>query len=80
MVAMDTQSEQAPHTGSRIGNDRCNISHFKNSSFSPQRRLMDRCVKNVNDQDPKNRSVRLLVVVRKAAFEGLFVSCSTEVG
>lgn len=28
-VAMDTQSEQAPHTGSGIGNDRCNISHFK---------------------------------------------------
>lgn len=27
-VAMDTQSEQAPHTGSRIGNDRCNISHL----------------------------------------------------
>lgn len=27
-VAMDTQSEQAPHTGSRIGNDRCNILHL----------------------------------------------------
>lgn len=35
-VAMDTQSEQAPHTGSRIENDRCNISHFRNSSFSRQ--------------------------------------------
>lgn len=79
-VAMDTQSEQAPHTGSRIGNDRCNISHFKNSSFSLQCKLMDRCVKNAMDQDPQNRSVRLLVVVCKAAFEGLFASCSTEVG
>lgn len=80
MVAMDTQSEQAPHTGSRIGNDRCNISHFKNSSFSRLCKLMDRCDRNANDQDPKNRSVRLLVEVRKTAFEGLFVSCSTEVG
>lgn len=35
-VAMDTQSEQAPHTGSRIENDRCNISHFRNSSFFRQ--------------------------------------------
>lgn len=27
-VAMDTHSEQAPHPGSRVGNDRCNISLF----------------------------------------------------
>lgn len=33
-VAMDTQSEQAPHTGSRIGNDRCNISRLKKIAFS----------------------------------------------
>lgn len=32
-VAMDTQSEQAPHTSSRIGNDRGNVLHFKNSFF-----------------------------------------------
>lgn len=31
---MDTQSEQAPHTGSRIGNDRCNISHLEKCPFS----------------------------------------------
>lgn len=31
---MDTQSEQAPHTGSRIGNDRCNISHFREEKKS----------------------------------------------
>lgn len=35
-VAMDTQSEQAPYTGSRRGNDRCNISHIRNSLFTHQ--------------------------------------------
>lgn len=29
MVAMDTHSEQAPHTSGRVRNDTCNISHFK---------------------------------------------------
>ncbi|MEQ2187004.1 hypothetical protein GOODEAATRI_000031, partial [Goodea atripinnis] len=33
-VAMDTQCEQATHTGNRIGSDRYNISHFRNSSSS----------------------------------------------
>lgn len=86
MVAMDTQSEQAPHTGSRIGNDRCNISHFREkkilslSLLSPHKLMECGCVKNAKDQDPKNRSARRFVVVRKAAFEGLFASCSTEVG
>lgn len=56
-VAMDTQSEQAPHTGSRTENDRCNISHIRISSLSlsSAHKLMDRCVKNAKDQDPKNR-------------------------
>lgn len=48
--------------------------------LSSAHKLMDRCVRNAKDQDPKNRSVRLFVVVRKAAFEGLFASCFTEVG
>lgn len=79
---MVTQSEQAPHTGSRIGNDRCNISHFKKKILllSSAHKLVDRCVKNVKDQDLKNRSLRRFVVVRKAALEGLFAPSSTEVG
>lgn len=34
-VAMDTQSEQAPHTGSGIGNYRWEISHFMKKNVSP---------------------------------------------
>lgn len=81
-VAMDTQSEQAPHSGSRIGNDRCNISHLKKKIplLSSVHRQTDRCVKNVKDQDLKKRCVRLLVVVREGTLERLFASCSTQVG
>lgn len=84
-VAMDTQSEQAPHTGSRIENDRCNISHFRGKkipSLSLLCKLMNCCVKNGKDQDPERRSLRLFAAVHKAAFEGLFASClcSREVG
>lgn len=50
---MDTQSEQAPHTSSRIGNDRGNVSHFKNSFFlsAATRKLMNCCVKHAKDRE-----------------------------
>lgn len=48
--------------------------------LSSAHKLVDRCVKNVKDQDLKNRSLRRFVVVRKAALEGLFAPSSTEVG
>lgn len=52
-VAMDTRSEQAPHTGCRIGNDRCNTSHLKFPSSSCQHMSWwSRLLKNAKDQDP----------------------------
>lgn len=50
-VAMDTRSEQAPHTCSRIGNDRCNISHLGKESAAVL--LPDRGIKNAQDQAPE---------------------------
>lgn len=49
---MDTQSEQAPHTGSGIGNDSCKISNLKKIKilfFSSAQQLMDCCAKNGTD-------------------------------
>lgn len=86
---MDTQSEQAPHTGSRVGNDKCNISHLKkkkeekNPSHSSAHDEMDHCVKKKKAKDQtfkKNQVCEVICGPCEAALEGLFASCSTEVG
>lgn len=74
-VAMDTHSEQAPHPGSRVGNDRCNISFFfffkeRNcrffSSISSSKADVALCYRCQRSR-LVNRSVRLMAAVVSAA-------------
>lgn len=76
---MDTQSEQAAHTGGGIGNDRCNIFHLKKISFLlSAHKLLDWKKKGRRKNKSKIKTLRRGCSLW--SLEGLFASCSTEVG
>lgn len=76
---MDTQSEQAAHTGGGIGNDRCNIFHLKKNLFS----LVSTQAAGLEKKGRRKNKSKIKTLRRGCSLwslEGLFASCSTEVG